>query len=70
VGAIAGIGFTMSLFIAELAALDPTGHRDAKLGVLTATAIAAALGWAAMRRVTRGARAGAEGALPSDHLLR
>src|SRR5262249_28728062 len=39
-GAIAGIGFTMSLFIAELATLDTVGHRDAKLGILLATVIA------------------------------
>jgi NhaA family Na+:H+ antiporter len=55
-GAIAGIGFTMSLFIAELAALDPMGHRDAKLGVLAATTIAAVVGWMAMRLATRDAR--------------
>ncbi|MET0773042.1 MAG: Na+/H+ antiporter NhaA, partial [Candidatus Limnocylindrales bacterium] len=55
-GVLAGIGFTMSLFIAELASLDVAGHRDAKLGVLAATAIAATLGWIAMRLATRGER--------------
>jgi NhaA family Na+:H+ antiporter len=69
VGAIAGIGFTMSLFIAELAALDPTGHRDAKLGVLAATATATVIGWIAMRRTTRDARAGAAATPASDHRL-
>jgi NhaA family Na+:H+ antiporter len=55
-GLLAGIGFTMSLFIADLATLDAAGHRDAKLGVLAATTIAATIGWIAMRVATRGAR--------------
>jgi NhaA family Na+:H+ antiporter len=55
-GVIGGIGFTMSLFIADLASLDAAGHRDAKLGVLAATTIAATIGWVAMRLATRGAR--------------
>jgi NhaA family Na+:H+ antiporter len=55
-GMMAGIGFTMSLFIAELASLDTTGHRDAKLGILVATAIAGVLGWLAMRRAVSPAR--------------
>jgi NhaA family Na+:H+ antiporter len=55
-GILAGIGFTMSLFIAELASFDAAGQRDAKLGVLAATAIAASIGWVAMRLATRGAR--------------
>jgi Na+/H+ antiporter NhaA len=55
-GLLAGIGFTMSLFIADLAVFDAAGHRDAKLGVLAATAIAATIGWVAMRLATRGAR--------------
>ena len=52
-GVIAGIGFTMSLFIAELAAFDEAGHRDAKLGILLATVIAGVVGWIAMRLATR-----------------
>lgn len=44
VGAVAGIGFTMAIFIAQLAFADPTLLGIAKLGVLTATALAAALG--------------------------
>ena len=39
-GVLAGIGFTMSLFIADLATLDAEGHRDAKLGFLAASVIA------------------------------
>lgn len=48
VAAIAGIGFTVSLFIAEFtfsgAALD-----EAKLGILAATILAAGLGWTVFR---------------------
>jgi NhaA family Na+:H+ antiporter len=67
-GLLAGIGFTMSLFIADLAALDAVGHRDAKLGVLAATTIAATIGWIAMRLATRTARDPA--ALAPDHPTR
>jgi Na+:H+ antiporter, NhaA family len=52
-GIIAGIGFTMSLFIADLADLGAHGHRDAKLGILAASVIAGVSGWIAMRLATR-----------------
>ncbi|MBX3031108.1 MAG: Na+/H+ antiporter NhaA [Chloroflexi bacterium] len=52
-GVLAGIGFTMSLFIAELATLDEAGHRGAKIGILAASVVAGILGWAAMRMTTR-----------------
>lgn len=52
-GVLAGIGFTMSLFIAELATLDEAGHHGAKLGILAASVVAGTLGWIAMRLVTR-----------------
>jgi len=54
VGLLAGIGFTMSLFIADLASLDPAGHRNAKLGILAASVVAGVGGWIAMRLATRG----------------
>jgi len=44
VGIVAGIGFTMAIFIAELAFTNPTLLGVAKLGVLSATGIAAAIG--------------------------
>ena len=44
VGAVAGIGFTVSLFITELAFDDPTLVADAKLAVLVASIAAATLG--------------------------
>ncbi len=43
-GCIAGIGFTMAIFIAELAFADPAILGIAKLGVLLATAAATGLG--------------------------
>jgi NhaA family Na+:H+ antiporter len=47
VGAVAGIGFTVSLFIAGLAFESPVLLDDAKAGILTASAVAAVLGAAA-----------------------
>ena len=44
VGLLAGIGFTMSIFIASLAFPDPTLLSAAKLSVLAASAIAAIIG--------------------------
>lgn len=43
IGMVAGIGFTMSLFIAQLAFADPTVLAAAKAGVLVASLIAAVL---------------------------
>ena len=49
--ALAGIGFTVSLFVAELAFEDEAALRqEAKLGVLAASVIAAGLGYALLRR--------------------
>jgi Na+:H+ antiporter, NhaA family len=44
VGLLAGIGFTMSLFIASLAFADPTILAQAKIGVLAASVVAALTG--------------------------
>jgi NhaA family Na+:H+ antiporter len=46
VGALAGIGFTVSLFIAGLAFTDPSVIAAAKLGILVGSIIAAAIGMA------------------------
>ena len=43
-GLMAGIGFTMSLFIAELALEDPALLRIAKIAILAGSALSAALG--------------------------
>ena len=51
---LAGIGFTMSLFIAQLAFQDADAIERAKLGILLGSAVSAAVGlgwlWAAARR--------------------
>ena len=44
VGAVAGIGFTVSLFIAGLSFADPALTDDAKVGILLASALAAVVG--------------------------
>lgn len=51
-GCLAGIGFTMSLFIKDLAFENPEYARQAKLGVLAASVIAGVLGWAILARRT------------------
>jgi NhaA family Na+:H+ antiporter len=50
-GALCGIGFTMSLFIGSLAYPDALRYEEAVLGVLCASALAAILGWAWLRAV-------------------
>jgi NhaA family Na+:H+ antiporter len=47
---VAGIGFTMSLFIANLGFADPALLDSAKVGVLTASAIAGSVGVLLLRR--------------------
>ena len=51
--AIAGIGFTVSLFISALAFDDPTIISEAKIGILLASAMAAALGVAILLVASR-----------------
>ena len=59
VGAVAGIGFTVALFIAELALTDEQIRDEAKVGILAAAVAATALGWLLFRvpwpRPARGA---------------
>jgi Na+:H+ antiporter, NhaA family len=47
--AVAGIGFTVSLFMAELAFDDETLIAEAKVGILAASVLAGALGWLVLR---------------------
>ena len=47
--ALAGIGFTVSLFITDLAFTDEALQTQAKVGILAGSLIAAALGWAIFR---------------------
>ncbi len=46
IGALAGIGFTVSLFITDLAYSDPSVVAAAKIGILVGSVVAAALGMA------------------------
>lgn len=50
-GGLAGIGFTVSLFVAELAFDDPALRDEAKVGVLAASVIAAVVGSLLFSRV-------------------
>ncbi len=47
---LAGVGFTMSLFITELAFDDPSHVGKAKLGILVASLVAGILGYGILRR--------------------
>jgi len=58
IGCLAGIGFTMSIFIANLAFSDAGLLSAAKLGVLLASAVAAGLGLALGRLLVLRARRG------------
>ncbi|CAA9266489.1 MAG: Na+/H+ antiporter NhaA type, partial [uncultured Blastococcus sp.] len=64
--ALAGIGFTISLFIVDLAFADPTSADQARVGVLAASVLAAVLGCALLRF---GAHRRAGGAPRADVLL-
>jgi len=43
--ALAGIGFTVALFVTDLAFTDPAAQSEAKVGILLASAAAATIGW-------------------------
>ncbi len=53
VALLAGIGFTMALFIASLAFSDVAAVETAKVGILLASTLAAVTGWLFLRAVTR-----------------
>lgn len=50
IGALAGVGFTVAIFIAGLAYTDEAMIEQAKLGILVASALAAVIGALALRR--------------------
>jgi Na+/H+ antiporter NhaA len=47
--ALSGIGFTISLFIVDIAITEPTRQDQARIGVLTASVVAFLAGWAIFR---------------------
>jgi Na+/H+ antiporter NhaA len=51
--ALSGIGFTIGLFIVDLAITDPAKQQAARIGVLMASLIAFLLGWAILRITDR-----------------
>jgi NhaA family Na+:H+ antiporter len=51
-GVVAGIGFTVSLFIAELAFDEQTLVDEAKIGVLFASVVTGATGFAVLRAIS------------------
>jgi NhaA family Na+:H+ antiporter len=57
VALIAGIGFTVSIFITELAFADPALVATAKLSVLVTSAVAGAVGYTALKAIVRRAAA-------------
>jgi NhaA family Na+:H+ antiporter len=50
VSCLAGVGFTMSIFISELAFVDTAVLAEVKLGILVASTIAAAVGYVVLHR--------------------
>ena len=66
VGALAGIGFTVSIFISSLAFKDPAHLIDAKTAVLGASVVAGGLGFVALRRALRHTQADEEPARAAD----
>jgi Na+/H+ antiporter NhaA len=58
--ALSGIGFTISLFIVDLALDDPALQDEARVGVLADSLLAAILGWALFRAGERWGRAEAD----------
>ncbi len=52
VAAVAGIGFTVSLFVTELAFTSPELTDQAKMGIFLGSAVAGAAGWLILRTAT------------------
>ena len=52
VSLLTGIGFTMSLFIANLAFGDPVVLDQAKIGIFAASLLSGVLGWGLLRRTS------------------
>ncbi|MGF1595556.1 MAG: Na+/H+ antiporter NhaA [Acidimicrobiales bacterium] len=59
-GAVAGIGFTVALFISTLAFDDPRFTEESIIGILMASVLATFLGWFVLRSIDRGRPAEAD----------
>ena len=67
VGVLAGVGFTMSLFIGGLAFVDPASQHAAKVGILVASLLSAVVGLLLLSTASRSESAGtAEPEIPAD----
>jgi NhaA family Na+:H+ antiporter len=64
-GILAGIGFTVALFVTDLAFDAQVLKDEAKLGILSASLLAAVLGYGALRLITRPATAPAPAQQPA-----
>ena len=64
-GLLAGIGFTVSIFIATLSFDEQALIEEAKIGIFAATLLAAIVGFAAMRLVSPARPLGAGGGDPA-----
>ena len=53
-GLLAGIGFTVSLFVTELAFDDPRRVAEAKIGILAASLLSGVVGYVFFRSAMRG----------------
>ena len=53
VAILAGIGFTVAMFVAGLAFEDPDLYSEARIGIFAASLVAALVGWGVMRRLNR-----------------
>lgn len=65
---LAGVGFTMSIFIADLAFRDAERLTDAKVGILMASVLAGVMGWCVLRLVSRRGTTSSDDALAAGQI--
>jgi NhaA family Na+:H+ antiporter len=70
VSALAGIGFTMSLFIAGLAFGNTPLLDTAKFGILSASVLAGLIGWLTFRQPARARSTSTDFTVKSDSVIR
>lgn len=67
IGLVAGIGFTVALFVADLAFADPEMLKHSKIGILAAFAIAGPLGFIAFKLLPQYVRPARVGLFQESH---